>query len=106
MIFTLNLLDDKGWEDAPGYAKGTKRKLLREENGCRTMLLKLPKHFHMDAHSHCCDEEHYVIDGTYTINNMIFTKGSYQRIPANEEHGNMESENGATLLVSWDRTKK
>ena len=48
------------------------------------------------------NEDFFVIDGTYTINNMVFNKGSYQRIPANEEHGTFSSENGATLLVSWD----
>ena len=35
-------------------------------------------------------------------NNIVFDKGSYQRIPANEEHSTFSSENGATLLVSWD----
>ncbi len=107
MIFTMNVLDEKGWEPADGYGEGSLQKILREEeNGCKTMLLKLPRHFHMDAHSHRCAEQHYVIDGAYTINNIVFRKGSYQRIPPNEEHGLFESEEGATILVSCDPVMK
>ena len=106
MIFSFNLYDDSGWEDAPGYQEGTKRKVLRDENGCKTILLRLPKHFHMEAHSHVNAEQHFVIDGSYAINNIPFSKGSYQRIPANEEHGSFTSEDGAVLLVMWDPVKK
>jgi len=103
MIFTMNVLDDTGWEPADGFGEGCLQKILREdENGCKTMLLKLPKHFHMDAHSHRCAQQHYVLEGAYTINNIVFRENSYQRIPANEEHGLFESEKGATLLVSCD----
>lgn len=99
----MNVLDEKGWAPAEEYGNGSLQKVLREEeNGCKTILLKLPKHFHMDAHSHRCAQQNYVIEGTYTINNIVFKEGSYQRIPANEEHSLFESENGATLLVSCD----
>lgn len=103
MIFTMNVMDEKGWEPAADYGEGVYHKILREDdNGCKTMLLRLPEHFHMDAHSHRCAQQHYVIDGAYTINNIVFREGSYQRIPANEEHGLFESENGATILISCD----
>ena len=102
MIFSMNSLDQKGWEKAEGYTDGTLRKVLRDENGGKTILLKLPKHFHMEAHSHLHCEQHYVIDGTYTINNIPFTKGSYVRIPTHEEHGKFESEDGALVLVMWE----
>lgn len=103
MIFTMNVMDEKGWEPAEEFGNGSLQKILREdENGCKTFILKLPRHFHMDAHSHRCAQQHYVIQGTYTINNIIFREGSYQRIPENEEHGTFESENGATILVSCD----
>jgi anti-sigma factor ChrR (cupin superfamily) len=106
MIFSLNLFDDVKWEKAEGYGKGAERKVLRDENGCKTVLLKLPKHFHMEAHSHINTEQHFVIDGTYTINNIPFGKGSYQRIPANESHGSFDSEDGVLLLVMWDPITK
>ena len=105
MIFSMNQLEKEGWEKAEGYGKGAERKVLRDEDGCKTVLLKLPKHFHMEAHSHLNAEQHFVIDGTYTINNIPFSKGSYQRIPANEEHGSFDSEDGVLLLVMWDPVK-
>lgn len=99
----MNIMDEKGWEPADGFGNGSLQKILREdENGCKTFILKLPRHFHMDAHSHRCAQQHYVIEGAYTINNIVFRQGSYQRIPENEEHGTFESENGATILVSCD----
>ena len=98
----MNLLDDTGWQHAAGFSKGAQMKVLRDENGCKTILLKLPRHFHMDAHTHLYNEQHFVIDGTYSVNNIPFGKGSYQRIPANEEHRKFESEDGALLLVMWD----
>ncbi|MEN8250012.1 MAG: cupin domain-containing protein [Bacteroidota bacterium] len=106
MIFSFNLYDEEGWEDAKGYQEGTKRKVLRDENCCKTILLKLPQHFHMEAHSHVNAEQHFVIEGSYAINNIPFAKGSYQRIPPNEEHGTFTSEDGALLLVMWDPAKK
>ena len=106
MIFSMKSLEQTGWEKAEGYAEGTMSKVLRDEDGCKTILLKLPKHFHMDAHSHLVCEQHFVIDGTYTINNIPFTKGAYLRIPPNEEHGKFESENGALILVIWGPEKQ
>jgi anti-sigma factor ChrR (cupin superfamily) len=106
MFFSLNSFDDKNWEKAEGYGAGAMRKVLRDENGCKTVLLKLPRHFHMESHSHLNTEQHFVLEETYTINNIPFHKGSYQRIPANEEHGSFDSEDGALLLVTWDPMKK
>jgi len=105
MIFSLNLYDEIKWEKAEGYGEGAMRKVLRDEKGCKTVLLKLPKHFHMNAHSHVNAEQHFVIEGNYTINNIPFGPGSYQRIPANEEHGSFDSEDGVLLLVMWDPVK-
>jgi anti-sigma factor ChrR (cupin superfamily) len=105
MLFTMDSLGDKGWEDAKGYCVGTKMKVLRDEGGAKTILLRLPKHFHMDSHTHINAEQHFVIDGNYSINNIPFNKGSYQLIPANEEHGKIFSEDGATILITWDPRK-
>lgn len=106
MISSFNVFDNKDWEDASGYQEGTRIKVLRDENCCKTVLLKLPRHFHMEAHTHVNTEQHFVLDGSYAINNIPFTKGSYQRIPPNEEHGSFTSEDGALLLVMWDPVKK
>ncbi len=105
MIFSTKLLDKEGWEKAEGYCEGTERKVMRDENGCKTILLKLPRHFHMEAHTHLNAEQHFVISGTYSINNIPVGPGSYQRRPPNEEHGKFTSEDGATLLVMPDPVK-
>ena len=62
----MNLYDDLNWEDAVDYFNGTKRKVLRDENGAKTVLLKLPKGFNMSPHSHVVTEQDFVLEGEYT----------------------------------------
>jgi hypothetical protein len=57
----LNLYDDLNWENADEYSIGTKRKVLRDENGGRTVLLKLPKDFYMSPHSHVTTEQDLMV---------------------------------------------
>jgi len=98
----LNLYDDLNWEIADNYSDGTQRKVLRDENGAKTFLLKLPKGFKMTPHSHLTTEQHFVLEGEYTSNGKRFPEGSYQIISSGNEHGPFESENGALILVILD----
>jgi len=98
----FNLFDDLKWEDAHEYFQGTKRKVLRDEDGGRTVLLKLPKGFQMAPHSHLTTEQHFILEGAYKSLEKIYGKGSYQVFAAGDEHGPFESENGALVLVIWD----
>ena len=98
----MNLFDDLNWEDANEYFNGTKRKVLRDENGCRTVLLKLPKNFYMAPHSHIITEQHFVLKGEYTSKGKNFPVGSYQIFSKGDDHGPFESKNGALILVIWD----
>ncbi|MEA2106991.1 MAG: cupin domain-containing protein [Bacteroidota bacterium] len=98
----MNLFDEKNWEDANEYFKGTKRKILRDDNGCKTVLLKLPENFYMPPHSHITTEQHFVIKGDYTSQWKCFPEGSYQIFSKGDEHGLFESKNGALILVIWD----
>lgn len=98
----LNLFDNLNWEDANEYFKGTKRKVLRDENGCRTVLLKLPKNFYMAPHSHITTEQHFVLKGEYKSKGKTFSEGSYQIFSKGDNHGPFESKNGALILVIWD----
>ena len=61
----FNLYDDHNWETADDYYEGTKIKVLREEKGSKTFLLKLPKGFFMAPHSHLTTEQHFVLEGSY-----------------------------------------
>jgi anti-sigma factor ChrR (cupin superfamily) len=101
----MNLFDDLNWENADNYLRGTKRKVLRDENGARTILLKLPKGFHMDPHSHVVTEQNFVLDGEYISNGKVFSKGSYQIFSPHDDHGPFESKEGALVLVVWDPMK-
>jgi anti-sigma factor ChrR (cupin superfamily) len=98
----MNLYDDLNWENAEGYSDGTKRKMLRDENNGKTMLLKLPKGFYMAPHSHITTEQHFVLEGEYKSGGEVFPAGSYQIFSAGDEHGPFESENGALILVVWN----
>jgi len=101
----MNLYDDMHWENADEYFDGTLRKILREEKGRRTVLLKLPKGFSMTPHSHIVTEQHFVLDGEYSSNGKLYPAGSYQIFSPGDEHGPFESENGALILVIWDPVK-
>lgn len=98
----MNVFNETGWEQADNYPKGTLRKILRDENSAKTMLLKFPKGFNMDPHSHITAEQHFVLEGSYSSKGKDYPAGSYQLIAAHEDHGPFESENGALILVIWD----
>ncbi len=98
----INLFDDQNWEAAEEYPDGTKRKLLRDENGAKTSLLKFPAGFKMAPHSHITTEQHFVLEGEYDSNGKTFGVGSYQIFYPHEEHGPYESKNGALILAVWD----
>ena len=87
------------WEDAPGYPDGTKIKVLREEDEAKTFLLKLPKGFDMEEHSHIITEEHFVLEGQYEIEGKVFGPGTYRLIPANFTHGPFITKQEAIILV-------
>ena len=97
-----NFYDELNWEIATGYSEGTKRKVLRDENGAKTVLLKLPKGFKMSPHSHVVTEQDFVLEGEYISKGKKFSKGSYQIFSPHDEHGPFESKEGALILVVWD----
>ena len=102
MIRILDIYDKLGWKQAKGYPLGTRIKILREEGNAKTILLKLPKGFYMDSHSHITTEQHFVIKGIYESDGKIYRSGTYQLIPAGVDHGPFESKTGALILVVWD----
>lgn len=98
----MNLYDNLNWQDATEYPDGTKQKTLRNENGAKTILLKVPANFYMAPHSHITTELHFVLKGEYTSEGQIYPGSSYQLIKANQDHGPFESKDGALILVIWD----
>ena len=98
----INLFDELNWEVADNYPVGTLKKILRDENNVMTILLKLPKGFNMEPHSHVTTEQHFVLKGAYTSEGVTYQEGSYQIFHAHEFHGPFKSKNGALVLVIWD----
>jgi len=84
------------------YPEGTFKKTLRNENGAKTILLRLPAGFSMELHSHITVEQHFVLKGAYTNEGITYHEGSYQIFNAHEEHGPFYSKEGALVLVIWD----
>ena len=98
----INLFDQINWEKADNYPEGTFKKTLRDEDGAKTILLRLPAGFSMELHSHITAEQHFVLKGAYTVENITYHEGSYQFFNAREEHGPFYSKEGAMVLVIWD----
>ena len=98
-----NIYDELHWDEAKGYPIGTRMKTLRDENGHKTVLLKLPKGFSAQPHSHIFDEQHLIISGEYESEGEVFSSGSYRVIHAGNDHGPFTSQNGALVLVIWDQ---
>ena len=98
----INLFDHANWQEASEYGSGAKKKTLRDENGAKTILLRLPKNFHMDAHTHVTTEQHFIIKGKYKSEGKTYNKGTYQIFQPHENHGPFESKKGALVLVVWD----
>lgn len=103
MAKIINIFDESNWEDAEGYPERTKIKILREEDGYKTAVLKLPKGFQMEAHSHVTTEQHFVLKGEYKIQGEAFKEGSYQLIHGGVDHGPFTSKDGSTILVIWEK---
>lgn len=102
----VNLFGKLSWEKAENYPAGTKMKVLRDDHNGKTVLLKLPENFKMDAHSHIVAEQHIVLEGAYSSDGENFPVGSYQIFSAHDEHGPFTSEKGALILVIWDAFKE
>ena len=102
MIKVLDIYDKLGWKQAKGYPRGTREKTLRDEGNAKTVLLKLPKGFHIESHSHITTEQHLIIRGKYESEGKVYSSGTYRLIPAGVDHGPFKSKTGAVILVVWD----
>lgn len=91
------------WEVSETHPKGTMTKVLRDEGEVRSFLLKLPAGFHMDPHTHTTNEQHFILEGGYETGGWKFGPGTYHFLPAHRTHGPYTSENGAMVLVIWEK---
>jgi len=97
----INLLNNAKWSDVPGYPAGTGKRVLHDENGVKTVLLKFPEGFYMESHSHINAEQHFILKGEYISEGKTFHEGTFRSFKAHENHGPFESKKGALVLVIW-----
>ncbi|MBN2275880.1 MAG: cupin domain-containing protein [Bacteroidales bacterium] len=97
----INLLNNAEWSDASEYAAGTRKRVLHDEDGVKTVLLNFPAGFYMEAHSHIHAEQHLILKGEYISEGKVFHEGTYRSFKAHENHGPFESKKGALVLVIW-----
>lgn len=98
----INLYDDAHWQEASEYGSSAQKKTLRDENGAKTILLRLPENFHMAEHTHVTTEQHFILKGEYKSEGKVYREGAYQIFSSHENHGAFESETGALVLVVCD----
>lgn len=91
------------WQAAEGYSAGAEEKVLSVGGGMapRTILLKIPSGWSMDAHSHIYTELHYVLEGKYESEGETYQSGTFRVIPKEVEHGPFTSKTGAIILITW-----
>mgnify|MGYP006281756037 CR=1 FL=1 len=97
----INLLNNEEWRTAPEYPTGTQKRVLHDENGVKTVLLKFPEGFYMEAHAHINAEQHFILRGEYISDGKEFHEGTFRSFNAHENHGPFESKKGALVLVIW-----
>ena len=95
---------EMAWQEAEGYPPGAEIRVLREGGASegRTVLLRLPPKWEMEAHAHTTVEQHYVLEGEYESQGQVLVAGSYQLIPRKTNHGPFATKSGAVILVIWD----
>jgi anti-sigma factor ChrR (cupin superfamily) len=90
MSTTLNIFEDSGWSDATGIMSGFKQKILHDENGMTTLLLKCPAGSTIPANSHPFVEENIILKGSFLQEGKVIPAGTFQRYEPGEVHGPFE----------------
>jgi hypothetical protein len=68
-----------------------------------TVMMRYPKDWVLDkVHFLDSDEALFVLDGSFSVNGVEYTKGSYAYLPAGMPRHNMHSTNGGTVLTCYE----
>ena len=79
--------------------RGVELKLLRQDGGQRSYLLRMAAGSRIPPHEHALDEESLVLEGDVTINEVLCRSGDYHFAPRGKPHGWLTSEAGCVLFV-------
>ncbi len=91
------------WQPAGGYGMGAEERVLSVGGSMapRTILLKIPPGWRMEAHSHLNTELHYILQGEYESQGKTYQAGTFCVIPKEVKHGAYSTKTGATIMVTW-----
>ncbi|HVZ42980.1 MAG TPA: cupin domain-containing protein [Ramlibacter sp.] len=78
---------------------GIERKVLFEEGGVMSYLLKFAPGAVLPAHRHPVDEECVVISGVLRIGNLVLPPGSYHRVRHDIMDADSTSDEGAVIFL-------
>lgn len=93
----LTLHADEGqWH---GLLPGIERKILFEQGGVMSYLLRFAPGAVLPAHRHPVDEECVVLQGTLRIGGLVLPAGSYHRVPKDVLDADSTSDEGAVVFL-------
>jgi anti-sigma factor ChrR (cupin superfamily) len=78
---------------------GIQRKVLFEQDGVMSYLLKFAPGAVLPAHRHPIDEECVVIEGVLRIGELVMPPGSYHRVRRDVMDADSSSEEGAIIFL-------
>lgn len=84
------------WAD---FATGVRTKLLREDGGTRSFLVRLEPGGHVAGANRAADEECLVLEGEAFLGDALLRPGDYQRVPTGSRPAGVSSDCGALLFV-------
>ncbi|WP_457349772.1 cupin domain-containing protein [Roseateles sp. P5_D6] len=86
-----------GWQP---FGDGVQIKVLHENEGILSYLLRLAPGAHLEAHRHPVDEECLVLEGTLKVGSQIEVgPGGYHLARAGSLHASISTETGATIFL-------
>ncbi|MBI5275999.1 MAG: cupin domain-containing protein [Burkholderiales bacterium] len=88
--------DDGNWH---ALLPGIERKVLHEEGGVMSYLLKFAPGAVLPAHRHPVDEECVVVSGVLRIGPLVLPAGSYHRVRKDVLDADSTSDEGAVIFL-------
>jgi hypothetical protein len=88
--------DEGGWR---ALLPGIERKVLHEEAGVMSYLLRFAPGAVLPAHRHPVDEECVVLSGVLRIGPLVLPAGSYHRVRAGVLDADSTSDEGAVIFL-------
>jgi anti-sigma factor ChrR (cupin superfamily) len=84
------------WHD---LLPGIRRKVLHEQDGVMSYLLKFAPGAVLPAHRHPVDEECVVVSGVLRIGDLVLPAGSYHRVRKDVLDADSSSDEGAVIFL-------